>query len=773
MLIITPSSPTTPELSGVLERLSLSNYLQVLSENGFHDWDTVVDITEEDLTALNFKLGHRRALQREIATWRGLPSSLSLDPDTTTHEPTSLSTSALETLARQISTPPPREKRRYRRHPRPDPHAPKKPKTAYVNFADQLRTDPEVSQLTFVNIAREVGRRWQDLPAEQKRVWESNAARAMQEFEAQMDEYKKTESRRKYQIYLNDFKAQQFQSSSGKRPAASRSTTDSSNNTRVVSRASPSSSDTPPSIAPSLASGVETEAEMCHNALTLAFSELVALRGEILNQGTQLYDENHLPPEELTRRSIYAFIRGTGSLLFMWTYEQADELLDRIYRPQQRVDAMTLAECFIVAAMGAHYDMECFPDRIRKVLYASGSLHFHERTARQDYLRTMRLLLSMSFYALLEKHMSARYVIAAGLQIARWKCPSFYTDSRMPGDKNWCKVFRSLIFMDCWLSYTLGYTSEVTDSDVQLASITSQPATMTIDELIHNQTSKIGLLAAEIAKTLAAPERATRENVFMLTSKLEAWRVEVPLMLQIPTLTSNNPPGLTLYQRRAILMVHIMYLGALVLLYRQLLVATAETQLTDGAAWNTDISVNDAHRYRDECAVAAQQMARILGLISFDGTLTRRCWLIIYWAFTASIVLLFSATTKLVDGELEGADADLSYAKRSMDMLEPCRNIEPIAARYLDTLWPLYDSLRDKHQRMIGRSKTSIFALLQSDPALMSPPIAVSKEEMGPICEKLSVLLTDPFGRKQGVADDGSMRRLLNADGSCSVFWWR
>tara|TARA_R110002003_G_scaffold117_23_gene10490 strand:- start:17456 stop:17716 length:261 start_codon:yes stop_codon:yes gene_type:complete len=80
---------------------------------------------------------------------------------------------------------------------------------------------------------------------------------------------------------------------------------------------------------------------------------------------------------------------------------------------------------------------------------------------------------------------------------------------------------------------------------------------MSIDELIHTQTSKIGLLAAEIAKTLAAPEHATRENINMLTQKLEAWRVEVPLMLQIPTLTSSNPSDLTLYQRRAILMVHV------------------------------------------------------------------------------------------------------------------------------------------------------------------------------------------------------------------------
>lgn len=78
-----------------------------------------------------------------------------------------------------------------------------------------------------------------------------------------------------------------------------------------------------------------------------------------------------------------------------------------------------------------------------------------------------------------------------------------------------------------------------------------------MDELIHTQTSKIGLIAAEIAKTLSSPELATRENITGLTRKLESWRSEVPLMLQIPTLTSSNPPLLDLYTRRAILMVHV------------------------------------------------------------------------------------------------------------------------------------------------------------------------------------------------------------------------
>lgn len=286
------------------------------------------------------------------------------------------------------------------------------------------------------------------------------------------------------------------------------------------------------------------------------------------------------------------------------------------------------------------------------------------------------------------------------------------------------------------------------------------------------QISKINLIAAEVAKTLASPELTTKGNITMLATKLEKWREEIPHALQIPTLLSTEAQDLTVYQRRAVFMVHIMYLGALVLLYRQLLVASAEAQLIDSTPSPlNNISVEDVKRYRQECAMAAQNIARMLGLISFDGTLTKRCWIIIYWSFSAAICLLFSATTKLMDGQVDGVEADLAYAKSCMDMLEPCKPCEPVAARYLDTLWPLYDHLLDVHRRMVGRSKSSIFAILQPDPSLLSPPVPVSKQEMGPISEKLTMLLTDPFGRKQ--ATDGTQRRILSNDGSYSVFWFR
>lgn len=169
----------------------------------------------------------------------------------------------------------------------------------------------------------------------------------------------------------------------------------------------------------------------------------------------------------------------------------------------------------------------------------------------------------------------AKHTAAAGLQIARRKCPSLHrtTTDTDALDENWRKIYRSLIFMDSWLSYTLGYSPEATPQDISVwvspnndHSVSDQKQTActpgrltqdTIDELIHTQTSKLALIAAEIAKTLAAPELATRETVDMLTHKLETWRTEVPMILQLPTLTSEAPSDLTLYQRRAILMVHV------------------------------------------------------------------------------------------------------------------------------------------------------------------------------------------------------------------------
>lgn len=61
------------DLRSSLRALGLGQYIDVLQENGFINWDTLAIVKEEDLSRLGFKLGHRRRLQRELASMRNLP----------------------------------------------------------------------------------------------------------------------------------------------------------------------------------------------------------------------------------------------------------------------------------------------------------------------------------------------------------------------------------------------------------------------------------------------------------------------------------------------------------------------------------------------------------------------------------------------------------------------------------------------------------------------------------------------------------------------------
>lgn len=101
----------------------------------------------------------------------------------------------------------PEQKRKYRRHPRPDEHAPEKAPSAYVLFSNTIREEVKHESLSFTEIARLVGERWQKLDPSQKEPFETHAASLKDTYNAQLAQYKKTDAYRDYMQYLADFKA--------------------------------------------------------------------------------------------------------------------------------------------------------------------------------------------------------------------------------------------------------------------------------------------------------------------------------------------------------------------------------------------------------------------------------------------------------------------------------------------------------------------------------------------------------------------------------------
>ncbi|KAL0259401.1 hypothetical protein SLS55_005137 [Diplodia seriata] len=736
------------ELRGVLDRIRLHDYLPVLLQNGFDSWDVVCDISEDDMAHLGFKLGHRRILQREIAATRGTSYGQSLASDSTDRSPHATPTP--EDSSRAHSTSPlraeERKKRRYRRKPRPDINAPKKPKTAYVNFADTQRTDPAINAQSFVAIAREVGRRWQALPPEKKHVWECQAARDMQEYEAQMDEYKTTENYRRYQNYLKTFANNQTRpkrSRSGHRPSAEHDRKSRSNSSDTLSNGTEETSSRPDS-------GSRKHDE-CHVAFQLAMQELSVRRDEIMALGVPRV--------------------GTGSLFFLVREEHLEQMLDHVYT-SETIEPFPLMLVFLLAAVGAHYDVECMTDIERHGLFVSAVLMFESDFSSALDHRAMWVLALLSIHSILEKHVVARHTVAAGLQISRTidAEDADKTGAMSVQDAN--RLICTLVFIE-WIQggrEGRGYNACMAPFDA---------VDVTFRRDLYPR------ISANAVRT---------EHIELLTEKLDAWHTSLPAIMQLAALTDEKQCStLSHYQRRAILMIHMFYLGAIISLYRQLLLQACEARIH--SKWDLDMPYSQIQSYRTRCSIAAQQMTRMMQLISWSGAMTRRCWVMIYWAFQSSTIILFGIGQQMMDQVPATIEEDFAYAKVCAEILCACSTAEPVAAKYLAVIQPLYDALVDKRQRLqremseLANASMHEEVLKSSAPlpskALTqstSPPVELpsptqltaepADSEIISIVKKLSDLLADPFSLGLKAKIQG-VRETSNGVGTYSVLWWK
>ncbi|KAL8744786.1 MAG: hypothetical protein Q9190_003016 [Brigantiaea leucoxantha] len=224
------------DLGPIFERLGLTQYLEKFIDEGFDTWEIVLEITEPDFDALG-------KLQREIAIARDVgieasPAKSSSQQDFQVQGGDSedgQETSKVDGAARG--------KRKYQRHPKPDEHAPGRPQSAYVIFSNsssdrncihvvvvtdinyvEVREDLKNDKLSFSEIAKRVGEKWQVLSAGEKEPFESQAAAAKGRYLAAVAEYKKTDKYQNYLQYLADFKMKNPPKAEGKRPRLEKET---------------------------------------------------------------------------------------------------------------------------------------------------------------------------------------------------------------------------------------------------------------------------------------------------------------------------------------------------------------------------------------------------------------------------------------------------------------------------------------------------------------------------------------------------------------------
>ncbi|KAL9105889.1 MAG: hypothetical protein Q9227_009000 [Pyrenula ochraceoflavens] len=180
------------DLGPVLARLGLDQYLDAFVQEGFDSWKTLLDIQESDLAIAEERgLLYGRAL--------GSPALESLEKGDLAHQSAS--------TAERGGNGGPEPKRKYRRHPKPDENAPERPPSAYVIFSNKIRDEVKSQNLSFTEIAKLVGERWQTLTPAEKEPYETQANSAKETYITELAKYKKTDSHKKYLQYLAEFKA--------------------------------------------------------------------------------------------------------------------------------------------------------------------------------------------------------------------------------------------------------------------------------------------------------------------------------------------------------------------------------------------------------------------------------------------------------------------------------------------------------------------------------------------------------------------------------------
>ena len=62
------------------------------------------------------------------------------------------------------------------------------------------------------------------------------------------------------------------------------------------------------------------------------------------------------PPEKYTSAAVQAFLNNTGSLLCLWTEQEAKDLCQAVYFSDQGPSPQDAVECFAMAAVGSYCD---------------------------------------------------------------------------------------------------------------------------------------------------------------------------------------------------------------------------------------------------------------------------------------------------------------------------------------------------------------------------------------------------------------------------------
>jgi hypothetical protein len=263
--------------------------------------------------------------------------------------------------------------------------------------------------MSFTEIAKETGRRWRELSLEERMtVWETPAADRLQAYREEFALYKQTEESQTYQTYLESFKQQQHNPES----AASLDHKPSSIHESAFSGQLPTLD--------KAFDGVRQESVDTHDSAIEDRIREVRHIMKALGVNPHLERVAAFPPEEMTAKAVEAFVHGTGSLLYLWNWDEAFDLVRSVYRPQSDSKPVYTTEVFAMSAIGSYCDAEAHTELSREK-FLHFFLYMLSTSSDISDLRHMRLLACLAICRFTNSVESARKLMSKWLMLSKFR----------------------------------------------------------------------------------------------------------------------------------------------------------------------------------------------------------------------------------------------------------------------------------------------------------------------------------------------------------------
>lgn len=146
-----------------------------------------------------------------------------------------------------------------------------------------------------------------------------------------------------------------------------------------------------------------------------------------------------------------------------------------------------------------------------------------------------------------------------------------------------------------------------------------------MENTIQKYLSEVGLMMADIMEDVYKSKPTVFSMVHKHTKILQDWEARLPPEMKLVELKKTQGNVFIEPHRRSLVLVHVMYFGAQILLQRRLLVAMAQCRLN--RKWELDGTPAEGTLVQQQCVAAAEECINLLDVLGYTRHMFRRCWL--------------------------------------------------------------------------------------------------------------------------------------------------